>query len=409
MTDPRAAYLADLAVMLSGSVGAAGAGAPTDPTTVLRSSRYVVVPSAAKPRVLVPAGEPRAAAAAIRYSVEAASPAARRRREVLAAAFRAGVGERICRDRLPEVSTVDGPALDEHLGEVLGQPVLLGVHIGPPRANRKPVLVLLDDRGTVLGFAKLGVNELTRELVDAEAAALGELAKADLGPVTVPVVRHHGTWGEHTLLVQAALPVWLPRATPSATEGAEEAALVTLAGCLGLRPAPYPGSSYEARLRAGVAALEQAADAARLDAVLTTLAGRADVLPFGCWHGDWNGTNNAVLADRRVLVWDWERFEADVPAGFDALHLTLQGAITRRGVPPWEAVGDLFAGAPELLAPFGVPAGSADLVTALYLVHLGTRYLHDRQAEAGARLGRVAEWLLPALEEQLPAVERGNA
>jgi hypothetical protein len=364
--DERASYLPELAELL-------------------RSPHYVVVPSASKPRVLVPDGVPRAAAAALRYTVEATGSTAKLQRSALATAFRLGVGGLICRDRLATNGATGG--IDVHLSEVLGQPVLLGVYIGPARANRKPVLVLLDRKGNLLGFAKLGINELTRTLVDAEAAALHRLAGADLGPVTIPAVLHHGRWGEHALLVQEALPVWRPRATPSMTEEAEQAALAAVAGCLGIREHAFAGSPYEVALRKAVQALDDVPARAGLAAVLDEVAARAEPLRFGSWHGDWSGTNNAVLADGRVLVWDWERFDSDVPVGFDALHLRLQRAITRLGAPPFEAAHALFDDSPEI-------------VTTLYLVHLGTRYLHDRQAEAGVRLGRVGEWLLPVLTQR---------
>jgi hypothetical protein len=38
-----------------------------------------------------------------------------------------------------------------------------------------------------------------------------------------------------------------------------------------------------------------------------------------------------------------------------------------------------------------------------YLAELATRYLADRQVEAGARLGDVRAWLLPALDRTLAA------
>jgi hypothetical protein len=44
-----------------------------------------------------------------------------------------------------------------------------------------------------------------------------------------------------------------------------------------------------------------------------------------------------------------------------------------------------------------VPPRDAPVVAALYLVELGSRYLADGQAEAGARLGTLDGWLLPVL------------
>ena len=37
----------------------------------------------------------------------------------------------------------------------------------------------------------------------------------------------------------------------------------------------------------------------------------------------------------------------------------------------------------------------------LYLIDLATRYLEDRQAEAGARLGVLGRWLLPVLTRKV--------
>ncbi|HEX3389312.1 MAG TPA: hypothetical protein VHT94_09770, partial [Streptosporangiaceae bacterium] len=53
--------------------------------------------------------------------------------------------------------------------------------------------------------------------------------------------------------------------------------------------------------------------------------------------------------------------------------------------------------APMALGPLGVRPGFAVFVAAMYLVEIATRYTCDGAAEAGARLGDVSTWLLPAL------------
>ncbi|MFG1949532.1 hypothetical protein [Micromonospora sp. NPDC048830] len=390
--DARGAYLPELAGLVW----------PAPSRAALRRggrAGFAVVPSAARPRLLVPVGSRRAAASAVRHSTEAQGAKARLRRAVLATAFRAGLGGLAFRDRL----VVDGGdgALDAHLAAVLGRPALLSIHIGPARANRKPVVQLLDDAGAPIGYAKLGVDPLTRALVDAEAAALARLATLDLPGVRVAEVLHHGAWRGHALLVQSALPVGLPRAAPPRAAEAERAAMVAVSRCLGVDRVPYADSPHARRLAGELAALGDRPEAARLRAALAAVRRADPVLDLGAWHGDWNGGNSATLADGRTLVWDWERFAGDVPVGFDALHHGVQRAITRAGAEPREAAARLIAGAGEALAPFGQPAGAADLVAVLYLVELGARYLRDRQAEAGARLGHVAAWLLPAVEDHL--------
>ncbi|MFI7283151.1 hypothetical protein ACIBOV_23110 [Micromonospora chersina] len=387
--DGRSAYLGELAGLIWPE--------PAEPALRKGGGGWVVVPSASRPRLLVPTGSGRAAASAVRHSTEAVGRKARLVRQGLATAFRLGLGPLVFRDRL----VVTGGGLDAYLAEVLGERALVSLHIGPARANRKPVLQLLAPDGRALGYAKLGVDPLTRALVEAEAAALRRLADLPLGPVTVAGVRHHGDWHGHALLVQEALPVRQPRATPAAAEAAERAAMVAVAGCLGVRRRSWAGSDHAARLADAVDALGARPEAGRLRAALKTVGDLDPTVAFGAWHGDWNGGNSAVLADGRVLVWDWERFEADVPVGYDELHRVVQTAIGNDGVEPVEAARALIAGADRALAPFGPDSRGADLVAVLYLLELAARYLRDRQAEAGARLGHVDAWLLPAVEEHL--------
>jgi hypothetical protein len=101
-------------------------------------------------------------------------------------------------------------------------------------------------------------------------------------------------------------------------------------------------------------------------------------------------------ADGRLLVWDWERFSAGVPVGYDAVHYRLHSAI-RNGATGEAAAEAMLAEAAGILCPLGVDASSARLVAIMYLVEIGTRYLHDGQIQAGARLARLDTWLLPVL------------
>jgi hypothetical protein len=98
-----------------------------------------------------------------------------------------------------------------------------------------------------------------------------------------------------------------------------------------------------------------------------------------------------------LLVWDWERFAPGVPLGFDILHCWLQSQVVPGRRDPREAAADLIGRAASLLAPLGIGPAEA-LPTALaYVADLAIRYLADRQAAAGARLGAPGQWLIPAL------------
>jgi hypothetical protein len=348
---------------------------------------YVVVPSVARPRLLVPAGSRRAGCAAVRYAT--AHPRHRTRTAAVAWLFRSGLGPHVFGDR---VVVAGSGTIEAHLAAVLGREVLLSVYIGPSRANRKPVLQLLDPDGAPLAFAKLGVDPLTRRLVAGEARALRLLAQRPLRGVQPPAVLHQGQWNGLEVLLLSALPVW---AADRPDDALRIAAMRAVAAVDGLRDEPVDGG-YGTGLATRVAALADRSGVAALRAVVGRAVASGVRLRTGCWHGDWIPGNQAVLTDR-VLLWDWERFGAGVPVGYDALHHDLHAAITVRRVAPAAAVRSTAARAAALLAPFGVSAPAAPVVAALYLAELGARYLGDGQAEAGARLGRLDEWLTPVL------------
>jgi hypothetical protein len=210
---------------------------------------------------------------------------------------------------------------------------------------------------------------------------------------------HAGRWGEHEVLVQSALPVWRPRVELTAPRLAS--AMREVAMCCGMRRGPLRDSGYWSRLQTRLAAVAAHADGTALQRAaerIVAAAGRTE-LSYGSWHGDWSPWNMASVADA-VLVWDWERFTTGVPIGFDALHHALQSGVSTGSATA--AVTATLERSSELLLPFGVVQRQAVEATALlYLVDLASRYVADRQAEAGARLGVLGSWLLPVLIDRV--------
>jgi hypothetical protein len=355
---------------------------------------YYVVPDARRPRLLVPSTSRRVAAAAVRRYAEPQSRSARLKRDAVVAALRTGASSVLLRDRIRVTGPV-GASIDGYLRESLGRELSVSIHIGPARANRKPVLQLIDPDGETFGFGKLGTGPLTQHLVRAETNALIALGKSGLTKLTVPRVLHAGQWRGLQVLVQSALPVWLPRAPLTPRRLA--AAMVDIAGCCGYSTGALSGSAYWTELRARLAGVQDRPEGVALAAAAEQLGAhaRGTTLRYGAWHGDWAPWNMANLADA-LLVWDWERFAQGVPVGFDAIHHELQRRIQSSG----DAAGAVEATvrrAGELLAPFGVASEARETTALLYLVDLAARYLTDRQAEAGARLGVLGTWLLPVL------------
>ncbi|GAA2490113.1 hypothetical protein [Winogradskya humida] len=357
-------------------------------------AEYLVVPDARRPRLLVPTTSRRVAAAAVRRYAEPQSRAARLKRDAVVAALRTGASSVLLRDRV----RVTGPAsasIDGYLREALGRDLSISIHIGPARANRKPVLQLISPDGETFGFGKVGIGPLTQRLVKAETAALIALDKTGLEKLTVPKVLHTGQWRGLQVLVQSALPVWLPRAPLTPRRLA--AAMVDIAGCCGYTNGSLGVSAYWHDLRGRLQSVGDRPEGVALTAAAELLVARSgeQSMRYGAWHGDWAPWNMANLADA-LLVWDWERFANGVPVGFDAVHHDLQRRIQTSG-DARSAVEATVRRADELLAPFGVPTELRELTALLYLVDLATRYLTDRQAEAGARLGVLGTWLLPVL------------
>jgi hypothetical protein len=319
---------------------------------------------------------------------------ARLKRDAVVAAVRTGASSVLLRDRI-RVTGPKSESIDGHLTEALGRELAVSLHIGPARANRKPVLQLISPDGETFGFGKLGTGPLTRQLVRAETAALTELGRHGLTGLTVPRVLHAGQWRGLQVLIQSALPVWLPRAP--LTDRRLITAMLDIAGCRGYTHAALDESAYWHDMRARLAAVGDRPEGVGLASAAELLVKHAGEIAFrfGAWHGDWAPWNMANIAGT-LLVWDWERFATGVPLGFDAVHHELQKRIQSTGDAK-AAVEATVHRAGELLEPFGVPAEGREVTALLYLVDLAVRYLTDRQAEAGARLGVLGTWLLPVL------------
>jgi hypothetical protein len=361
-----------------------------------QATEFVIVPSERRAAMLLPRRPWRVAASAFRNYKASATTWDRRKLDMLALGARFGLTE-VLPHRVRIERGATGDDLTGYLSAALDRDIVVSLLIGPARANRKPILEALAPDGAVIGFVKVGVDPLTCGLVRAEAAALAFLDGASLTKVAVPRLLWHGQWHDHEILVQQAFP----RGQRARDLAELTGAMAELAGVRGVTVMSATASPYWQNLQLRLHGLGQR-DAA---AALLRALGRAEaeagaaVLRFGSWHGDW-APWNMTISQGRPLVWDWERFETGVPVGYDAVHYALQQAV-RGGMAAEPATELILASAPDILAPLGLDPAAARLVALLYLIEIGTRYLHDGQAEAGARRGRVDTWLLPVLARHL--------
>lgn len=405
MTDERLAHLRDITSVLWPSPYEAGLGRGGRRDDRDVAAEFVVLPGRERPRLLAPATR-RAAAAVARFHGEGRQPAARLRAAGVALALQAGAHRWLWRDRLVISAPrgTGGETLIDHLADRLGRDLVIGMHLGPARANRKPVLQLLTPEGRTFAYAKLSVDDLTEDLVRTETRALATLAGVRTRTVEAPTVHYTGRWRGHELLVQSALPVWSARS--ALTEERLTAAAAEIAAIGRVDGVRLGSSPFWQGLNERVDRLPGGPAAERLGYLLRCIAAVAgdDAIGVGSSHGDWTPWNMACLADR-LLVWDWERFRSGVPLGFDLLHHRMQDEVVRRVCQPPESARRMVDDAPARLGPLGLTGRLALLTALLYGADLAARYLADRQMEAGARLGDVDAWLLPALAGGLSRLE----
>jgi hypothetical protein len=288
-----------------------------------------------------------------------------------------------------------GDSIESYLSGCLGAEVRVGVMLGTRRVNQKPVLPVFDRDGRLRGYAKVGHNDLTRTLVAREAAALGRLHEHDLRRLRVPRVLHHGRWGGLEVLVVSPLTTD-PRAV--VTPAVRAAAARELAHLDGVTPAALAGSAFWRRLVDGAEQLRARPDGARLvDAVRRIEAEHGgDAVRLGCWHGDW-GAWNMGLADGVLHVWDWERFDPQVPVGFDGLHFAAQSV--RPGDRDAARQEDRFlASVRDVLLDTAVPPAEHGLTLRLYLLEMGIRYVDALTHGSTPALRRRTSWVLQLSE-----------
>lgn len=366
---------------------------------------YLYVPNRRSPRLLVPASPSAAAARSMmRFS---ASLSAREAvgRLGLAAALRVGAGR-----FLPDGLTVaprHAGGLADHLAAALGvESVVFSLGVGTARANRKPVLQVFDTDGRSLAFVKLGVTEVSRTDVTAEAESLRLLEASPL-PTTLEVPRllHLGEWEGMTVLAMTALRTSFAQ-RPRAQWHVPHALMDSFGRAFGSgsvrRLVEMP---LWARIAADVAQLPPTAVQASLSRSLERLAPYADGADFveATWHGDWTPWNMA-RAHRRTQLWDFERLESGVPLGLDALHYGVNTYTRAHGLSVPHVRAGLVMGRPAC-----EDRGSADAVlAATYLATITVRYQKSVHRIGGHLVSDRAELMANALDDWLDSMEESR-
>jgi hypothetical protein len=284
-------------------------------------------------------------------------------------------------------------------GTGTGSPYTAGILVGPPRANRKPVLRIFAATGHTWGYAKVGINELTNALVRRESDALAEVSTWTLTTLRAPTVLKAGVFAGHRVLATS----------PMATSGADR------------QPAALPveptrelfslHARHDVPLRAAPALAKPSSVGSRREAEIEVLADRLmsvlgdHLIPLGASHGDWTPWNLAwtTSGGSRILeAWDWERASVGVPQGHDVIHFE---AAKVHGDSPASATADLLARLPSQLAACGIDPALTRPLLATYLLAVGRRYAADLDVGHVAPLAHRLTWVTDLLGREVARLE----
>jgi hypothetical protein len=347
---------------------------------------WAVMPSAANPTVLIPVSG-RAGASALRQFNDSMSQFARVRKAAVGAAVRGGAGGLIARDRLIVTKVDPGAEALDLIGSVL--PGILGVprievaiSIGRQlRPNLKPVLQIMSHDGQVLAYAKIGWNDLTRDLVRNEARTLRAWGSSPPRLFDVPRLIHEGEWNGSAITVLSPNPHRLFRrgrrnAFPSADILREVASLG------GMQRSPLGTSPYWARLKERIDAIartEASGDSLRSVVARVQASHGEEELMFGSCHGDWTPWNMSV-AGGRLFVWDWERRAWPTPVGYDALHFWFEVGFHKEGLDVAKASRSALARSLDTLDRLHISSSTRRTLLQLFLIERSLRVEEGRAA-----------------------------
>ena len=174
---------------------------------------FRALPNARHPYLLMPLDSRATAAGSVHHI---GNPLKRRMRvaeSALSLSFQMGVGQRVLNQRLhvcvPQAAEIEAPTLiDRAIGVVGRTDVSTAVILGRDRPNRKPVLKLLAPDGVPVAFAKVGWNDVSRDLVRHEAEVLAAMGTEGRRPSSfrVPSVIGYDPGDRVDLLVVTPIP-----------------------------------------------------------------------------------------------------------------------------------------------------------------------------------------------------------
>ncbi len=294
-------------------------------------------------------------------------------------------------------------------GQALGISIAsCAITLGPRRYNRKPVVQLMDEAATTVGFLKVGADAMTSAMVATEAAAIERLTRPTSPVLEVPSVLWRSEWNGHAVACFSPVKSTVKthdRSLAPADDNrlAKVAAAVVEAGG-GHRDVAINDCGPVERLRAAALASSRSDLQQLLDRVEAALGDR--VVALGSWHGDFSPWNMISTAHSTALI-DWEFAGDTMPVGADLLHHHVMVSTHLGGESPQAALQRLFDlghNIPQLQAA-GLASDRHRPHLLLYLLELIRRDVELNRADLpltdfGAPATAVMEALLTEVENR---------
>lgn len=355
-------------------------------STVGPRDTHAVVPPRGEPTLLIPRYPAEAAAASLRSYNSSGTRLARvvKAGATLAAHFG---GARA----LPKRIGLGGEDtflayLSDHFGD---EAVACAIHLGPRRANRKPVLHIMTPKGASIAYVKLGINRYTAERIWHETSVLQRLGSMTIPNLVTPSLMHSGEWEGNPFLIMESITGTRRVAPRRSSRVAAVSALEQAFPRKSLRLARTP---VWISSRQDLHEIPPSEESMRLERVMKEITDRYGdcVIDTGASHGDWSRWNMAA-SGTRVAVWDWERFALDRPVGWDELHFRL-GAHPHGSARALEDESYLLTSLTQNAQTAPVHA-----LLATYLVCRGVSRLKGKH-ETNVASSALQKWLLPGVE-----------
>jgi len=227
---------------------------------------------------------------------------------------------------LPKVCLEEGnSSIFQTLRELFGREDLcFAVSLGTPGPHRKPVIQVMDLEGKVLGFAKIGWNEFTKELVRHEGKMLQLLNQQNF-PFKVPRVLYTYDDNNWNICVQEPpSPYSYTRSAPQRLREDYINALCAFADKV-VRWEPLEETSFWNCIIARAQQIQSNFWHHTVARAMEKIREqwRDKKVPLHLAHGDFTPWN-AMLVNGRLYLYDWEYAKEWAPAGYDLFHFLVQ-------------------------------------------------------------------------------------